>query len=214
MMLSNKTRRNLINNPTTGIMSETEDTCLMRYQMRQEFLEELKVIRKDERHKGTAEREDVLERFFAKVNKTSSCWNWINISRKGHGYGRFWWNGQGIQAHRFAYLLFISDIPNNLVIDHICRNKSCVNVNHLRLITNKENILIGNGAPAVNSRKTHCNRGHEFNFSNTHIDKKGRRCKACNFLNNRRSKARLRNNGEILIATAIKSEFNLEGDHD
>lgn len=77
------------------------------------------------------------ERFWAKVDKTESCWNWkAAIDR--YGYGRFHCNGNML-AHRFVYTLFHNEPAENMQVDHICRNRLCVNPDHLRLVTNKQN---------------------------------------------------------------------------
>lgn len=80
------------------------------------------------------------ERFFAKVNKTATCWNWTaSIAR--NGYGRFRVNPQVFgYAHRVAYELEVGPIPEGLHIDHICHNRACVNPAHLRPVTHKQNM--------------------------------------------------------------------------
>lgn len=82
-------------------------------------------------------------------------------------------------AHRFTYRLFVGPIAKGMVIDHICRNRACVNVDHLRMVTQQENILCGVGATATHAKKTHCIRGHEFNKENTYKIPKGRNCRIC-----------------------------------
>ena len=63
-------------------------------------------------------------------------------------------------AHRVIYEGIHGKIPAGLVIDHICRNHRCVNIKHLRVVTNRENILCGIGPTAMNARKKLCLRGH------------------------------------------------------
>lgn len=82
-------------------------------------------------------------------------------------------------SHRFIYQFYIGSIPEGFVIDHICRNRSCVNPMHLRAVTQRVNILSGNGATAKHAIKTHCNNGHEFNNQNTYRIKCGRQCRLC-----------------------------------
>lgn len=119
-----------------------------------------------------------IDRFFAKVDKSDYCWNWTGtISIKK--YGSFSFNGKMMLAHRFAWILENGDIPSNLVIDHICRNRSCVRVEHLRLVSNRENILCGVGASAKNFAKTHCKHGHAFEGDNLVMEGTRRRCRAC-----------------------------------
>lgn len=78
------------------------------------------------------------DRFFAKVNKTDTCWNWT--AKKVHnGYGQFWIEGRYIVAHRVAYEWFVGSIPTGMEIDHTCHNRGCVNATHMRLVTHKQN---------------------------------------------------------------------------
>ena len=80
----------------------------------------------------------VMERFFQKVEKTENCWNWtgfVNVR-----YGRMRVNGIKIYAHRFSYEKFVGPIPSGMEVDHICLNYICVNPDHLRLVTRKQNM--------------------------------------------------------------------------
>lgn len=108
------------------------------------------------------------ERFWLKVNKTKSCWPWTAYLKDG--YGRlFTENGKSpVEAHRFSYELHSGKIPGGFVIDHICKNPSCVNPRHLRAVTKRINSIENSiSVSAVNAQKTHCLRGHEFNEGNT-----------------------------------------------
>ncbi|MER8220922.1 HNH endonuclease signature motif containing protein [Streptomyces sp. NPDC094143] len=122
------------------------------------------------------------ERFWSKVEKTDGCWLWQGQSR--NGYGLFFWgsgkNQRSTGAHRYAYRLTCGEIPEGLVLDHLCRVPLCVNPQHLEPVTRRENVLRGIGAPAVNRVKTHCDNGHEFTPENTYLTKGGaRNCRAC-----------------------------------
>ena len=119
------------------------------------------------------------ERFFKKVKKTAYCWEWLGC-KNGTGYGWFGMNKEIMGAHRASYELFVGKIPKGMTIDHKCRNRSCVNPKHLRVMSFKENNAIGNSPSAINARKTHCKRGHEFTKENTYINQKGERhCRTC-----------------------------------
>jgi hypothetical protein len=109
------------------------------------------------------------------------CWIWTGTIR-GKGYGVF----QNAQAHRFSWELMRGPFPAGLVADHLCRTPRCVNPDHLEAVTDKENILRGVGAPAINARKTHCSRGHEFSKANTCHGLDGKRyCRTCRRMQNR-----------------------------
>lgn len=80
----------------------------------------------------------VEDRFWAKVEKTDTCWNWT-AARESGGYGVFRILGVLLQAHRWSYQQSNGEIPSGLAIDHTCYNRACVNPDHLRLATNKQN---------------------------------------------------------------------------
>lgn len=83
--------------------------------------------------------ESVLARFWAKVDQSGDCWEWL-ANRNNKGYGQF--SSKTLRstlAHRIAYELNVGPIPNGLVIDHICHNRGCVNPAHLRPVSPKQN---------------------------------------------------------------------------
>jgi len=137
--------------------------------------------------KQAIDRIKLRERFLSKVKFTNTCWNWTG-SLATDNYGQFWDGEKQHTAHRFSYMIFVGDIPNDKHIDHLCRNHSCVNPAHLEAVTNKENILRGIGVTANNARKTHCKRGHLLEGDNLFIDTKTnqRMCKTCKSLRNRK----------------------------
>jgi hypothetical protein len=124
--------------------------------------------------RGIYKRISEHERFFNKVEKTSECWNWM-ASKNQKGYGQFCVNGKTRLAHRYSYLNYIGSIPEGKVLDHICRNKGCVNPNHLRPLTIVEN------AQRDHILKTHCIKGHELIGENIYYQKNGKKFKrTCN----------------------------------
>lgn len=130
---------------------------------------------------NTQIRISVIERFLNKIKiLDSGCWKWISTITN-QGYGQFWFNGKQRSSHRFIYKYYHGEVNSSLVLDHLCRNRKCVNPEHLEQVSIKENILRGNGFAALNIKKTHCKNGHEFIDNNTHLDSNGhRRCKFCN----------------------------------
>ena len=145
----------------------------------------------------------LLERFRAKyrVNPETGCWDWLG-AKGGGDYGHMRMGGRAggrqVVAHRIAYELFKGPIPEGLEIDHACRNRGCVNPAHLDVMTHRENGLRGISPPAVNARKTRCDRGHPLEGENLRIDYRGdRTCVTCARERERlRSRAR-RERGEI-----------------
>ncbi len=127
-------------------------------------------------------------RFWSKVEKTDGCWNWTGTTNRG--YGQFNINGGNrIYAHRFSYELTNGPIPERLTIDHLCRNPSCVNPEHLEVVTMRENLLRGNTLQAENARKTLCKKGHPLEGDNLVqcLLRRGKRiCRTCR--NERRRK--------------------------
>jgi hypothetical protein len=118
----------------------------------------------------------------------SPCWLWVG-RLDSDGYG--WLPGRhgarsiaGPLAHRFAYVVMRGQpLLPRMVIDHLCRQRSCVNPAHLRAVTNRENVVEAPGSlspSAANALKTHCQQGHEFTEENTKRTKAGHRvCRTC-----------------------------------
>jgi hypothetical protein len=119
------------------------------------------------------------QRFWAKVDKSGDCWQWT-AAKCSRGYGAFGVDRKPRRAHRVAYELVVGPIPDGLELDHLCRNPSCVNPEHLEPVTHRENMRRGTGVFGVNARKTHCNSGHLYDEANTIWEPNGsRRCRMC-----------------------------------
>jgi HNH endonuclease len=117
--------------------------------------------------------------FWTWVNKTSTCWLWMG-GRNSKGYPYFYDGSRTRRAHRVAYELVCGVIPAGMTLDHLCRVRHCVNPAHLEPVSDRENILRGNGWSGRNARKTHCPQGHEYTPENTRIHTSGGRlCVTC-----------------------------------
>lgn len=116
------------------------------------------------------------ERFWAKVDADGDCWEWVG-ARKSSGYGNFWDGDSYALAHRFAYELLVGPIGPDLTIDHLCRVRYCVNPDHMEPVSLRENNLRGNTLTARNGARTHCPRGHEYDYRDP--TRGWRRCTTC-----------------------------------
>ena len=121
-------------------------------------------------------------RFWAKVDVGGVCWEWTGfIGRKGYGQtSMVTADGRRINtgAHRRAYKALVGEIPDEMTLDHLCRNKRCVNPDHLEVVTRMENYWRATFETEV------CKNGHEYTPENTlptesAPGKKTKRCRQC-----------------------------------
>lgn len=131
---------------------------------------------------GCDNQELLAARFAAKVEFDGDCMRWIGAI-KSNGYGVMSIAGKNQHAHRVALLLSGQDLTPGMVVDHLCRNRWCVNPEHLEMVTKSENAV--RGIPG--QQKSHCKRGHPFAEGNMYVYGKRRFCRTCAI---ERSKAR------------------------
>lgn len=146
------------------------------------------VLFRDPSHRAShqsARRAAREAQFWSHVDRGSGeCWEWTGYCDP-NGYGKTHYlrdQGAGGYAHRVAFIYVKGPIGAGLTLDHLCRNPSCVNPDHLEAVTLRENVLRSPLTVAgINARKTHCIRGHEFSPENTalHSRGRGRRCRTC-----------------------------------
>lgn len=119
-------------------------------------------------------------RFWSKVEEsTDGCWLWT-AALNGHGYARFWWPlaGKAVYGHRLAFDVVGPGLTPGLVLDHLCRNRACVNPAHLEEVTLRLNIQRGNAPTMQRHRANTCQNGHDLREG--YVMPGGRRrCRTC-----------------------------------
>jgi hypothetical protein len=130
---------------------------------------------------------DPIERFFTHVDATGDCWQWTGCLTD-EGYGQTIGGG----AHRRAWRLLVGEPPKGMHLDHRCRNRACVNPDHLELVMPRVNYE-RSAHPAWITRRTGiCQRGHAMTEKNTIRTKRGGQCRECQNAAARRRKAAIK----------------------
>jgi len=143
-----------------------------------------------------------ISRFYdyVQLDLNRGCWLWLG-SLNRHGYGQFhdsFRDQNNVHAFRWAYEYFNGEISPGLALDHLCRVRSCVNPNHLEIVTNAENNRRGFSISAQNMRKVECKHGH-FRWGSSGRDG-NRRCLDCHSINESKRQRRL---AEVRIKAAL-----------
>lgn len=108
--------------------------------------------------------------------RMKGCWEWTGKIDKD-GYGRHRFMGRSFMAHRWVWECVNGWLSPSTQLDHLCKNRRCVNPAHLEPVSQKENI---SRARNSNSEKTHCPQGHRYTELNTYHTGAGKRkCRAC-----------------------------------
>jgi HNH endonuclease len=119
------------------------------------------------------------ETFWGKVDKAFDCWMWRG-AHFNSGYARVKFHGRDTVAHLIAWELTNGPVPAGLELDHLCRNRGCVNPAHLEPVTHRENEVRGNTVIRNNALKIVCHKGHPLSGDNLFVRNDGRRrCRAC-----------------------------------
>ncbi len=111
----------------------------------------------------------------------SGCWVWQGTKMKS-GYGVISlpksYSKSTSVAHRVSWEVFVGPIPDSMVLDHLCGNRACINVEHLEVTTFGENTRRAQ-LKHPNRKKTHCPKGHPYDGDNLKMYGERRRCRAC-----------------------------------
>jgi hypothetical protein len=133
----------------------------------------------------------IWERISEQCTWDRGCFVWHGDTVKC-GYGRIrigGGNGRKVLVHRATYEHFVGPIPDGMTIDHVkargCHSRACCNVDHLEVVSFRENVMRGDSFAARHAKATHCPQGHPYDLFNTRLYQGRRYCRACNRLHSR-----------------------------
>lgn len=133
----------------------------------------------------------------AVVIESNGCWTRNQGGHNAQGYARVKIGGSWWLAHRMLYRIMVGDVAVEADLDHLCRNRGCVNPGHLEPVTRRENLIRGDTLTAAKAAQTHCVHGHEFTPENTRMRGPLRECRACR--RERKHRYRLQKRGSDAI---------------
>lgn len=134
-----------------------------------------------------------FQRLMRRVDKRADgCWQFTGrLNPDGYSRVHLGRGKPGVQGHRLAYEVLMGPVPDGLDLDHLCRNRGCVNPAHLEPVTRQVNLLRGQTITASKAQQTHCIHGHAFTPENTYIKRNGtRQCRACDAIRAAHRRAR------------------------
>jgi len=119
-----------------------------------------------------------MEKLFDNIDASGDCWQWTGAV-SSHGYGSFRLQDKSKLPHRLVWELLVGEIPDGLVIDHLCRNTLCMNPDHMEPVTRLENNMRGANPRYRTLKHKVCQRGHRYVGDN--IDRRGKtnKCLTC-----------------------------------
>jgi hypothetical protein len=120
------------------------------------------------------------------------------------GYGVVKIKRKTVRVHRWVWEQRHGLIPAGMLIDHQCRNRACCNIDHLRVVTPRINVLENSGSPtAIAAKQTHCVNGHAFDEANTRRARGGRICRTCHRIRAREQRAKVANIRKKSLAAVL-----------